>query len=57
MRKFGRILSLILVVAMLVQLLPASVFAQEAEQISEEVRLSGETEDTTGSSQKLIPKM
>jgi len=30
MRKFGRILSLILVVAMLVQLLPASVFAQES---------------------------
>ncbi len=37
MSKFGRILSLILVVAMLVQLLPASVFAQEIRQVEEDL--------------------
>ena len=36
MSKFGRILSLVLVVAMLVQLLPASAFAQEIQQVQEE---------------------
>ncbi len=47
MRKFGRILSLILVAAMLVQLLPASVFAQESSTTDpDEIDVIGLSEDS-----------
>ena len=46
MSKFGRILSLVLVVAMLVQLLPASAFAQEIQQVQEEESFLQGTADT-----------
>ncbi len=47
MSKFGRILSLVLVVAMLVQLLPTSVLAQEIQQVQDDQSFLQGTADTS----------
>ncbi len=55
MRKFGRILSLILVAALLVQLFPASVFAQESTTTDpDEIDVIGLAEDSRETSEEAL---